>query len=93
MPELKPFETWWLVHEHCVIKENYCAIVIALNNIYEEIHEPQTLGISEVLSKNSTILAVFLLDYVLPQVAKLDKPCKTEKLDVAIISSLVEETL
>ena len=36
---------------------------------------------------------MFLLDYVLPQVAKLSKMLQTEKLDVTIISSLVEATL
>jgi len=34
-----------------------------------------------------------LLDYVLPQVAKLSKTLQTEKLDVTVISSLVEATL
>ena len=61
-----------------------CAIVLALNNIYEETHEPEALGISKALSKKSTISAMFLLDYVLPQVAKLSKTLQTEKLDVTV---------
>ena len=36
---------------------------------------------------------MFLLDYVLSQVAKLSKTLQIEKLDVTIISSLVEATL
>jgi len=36
---------------------------------------------------------MFLLDYVLPQVEKLSKTLQTEKLDVTVISSLVEATL
>jgi len=76
-----------------VVKENYCAIVIALNNIYEEIHEPEALGISKALSKKSTISAMILLDYVLPQVAKLSKTLQTEKLNLTVISSLVKATL
>jgi len=82
-----------LANERCVkvVKENYCAIVIALNNIYEETHEPEALGISKALSKKSTISAMFLLDYVLPQVAKLSKTLQTEKLDVTVISSLVKQ--
>ena len=36
---------------------------------------------------------MFLLDYVLPQVAKLSKILQTEKLDVTVISSLVEAAL
>ena len=44
MPELKivkPSDTRWLAHERCVkaVMENYSAIVIALNNIYEETHD------------------------------------------------------
>ena len=74
------------------MKENYSAIVIALNNIYKGIHEPKALGISKALSKKSTITAMFFLDYVLPQVAQPSKTLQTEKLDL-IISSLVEATL
>ena len=45
--------TRWLAHERCVkvVKENYCAIIIALNNICEETHEPEALAISKALSK------------------------------------------
>ena len=75
MPELKvikPSDTRWLAHERCVkaVKENYIAIVVALNNIYEETHQPEALGISKALSSKSTVSAVYLLDYV---VAKLSR--------------------
>ena len=84
MPELKvikPSDTQWLAHERCVkvVKENYCAIVIALNSLYEETHEPEALGISKALCKKSTVSAMFLLDYVLPQVGKLSKTLQTKK--------------
>ena len=64
MPELKPSDMHWLAHERCVkaVKENYSTIVIALNNIYDETHEPKALGISRALSKKSTNTAMFLLD-------------------------------
>ena len=67
-----------MAHERCVkvVKENYCAIVIVLNIIYEVTLEPEVLGISKALSKKFTISAMFLLDYVLPQVANLVKPFK-----------------
>ena len=98
MPELKvikPSDTRWLAHERCVkvVKENYIAIVITLNNIYEETHQPEALGISKALSSKSTVSTVYLLDYVLPQVAKLSKILQSEKLDLTVISSLVEATL
>ena len=70
------------------MKENYIAIVITLNNIYEETHQPEALGISKALSSKSTVSAVYL-----PQVAKLSKTLQSEKLDLTVISSLVEATL
>ena len=92
---IKPSDTRWLAHERCVksVKRNYSAIVISLNNIYEVSHEPEALGLSKALCKQSTIAAIYLLDYVLPQVAKLSKTLQTEKLDLTIISSLVDATL
>ena len=49
MPELKvikPSDTRWLAHERCVkaVKENYIAIVITLNNIYEENTPARSIG-------------------------------------------------
>ena len=98
LPELKivkPSDTRWLAHERCVkaVKVNYAAIVITLQNIHEQSHEPEALGISKALSKESTLSAMFLLDFVLPLVIKLSKCLQTEKLDLSIISSLVHATL
>ena len=72
---------------------NYAAIVITLENIYEQSHEPEVLGISKALSKESTLPAIVLLDFVLPLVIKLCKCLQTEKLELSIISSLVHATL
>jgi len=60
MPEfkiLKPSDTRWLAHKRCVkvVKENHCAIFIALNSTYGETHEPEALGIGKALSKKSTV--------------------------------------
>ena len=59
---VKPSDTYWLAHERCVktVKASYGAIVMALNNIFETTHEPEALGISKVLSKKSTVAAMFL---------------------------------
>ena len=98
LPELKvikPSDTRWLAHERCVkaVKESYSAIVHALNDIYDETHEPEALGISKALCKKSSIAAIYLLDYVLPQVAKLSKTLQAEKLDLTVVSALVESVL
>ena len=78
LPELEIVrlsDTCWLAHEWCVkaVKATYGAIVMALDNIFETTHEPEALGISKGLCKKSTIAAIFLLDYTLPQVTKLSK--------------------
>ena len=98
IPELKivePSDNRWISHEKCVstVKKCYGAIVSALETIYQESNEPEALGISKILSKPSTLFAIYLLDYILPEVFKLSKSLQTEKLDLSIISSLVDATL
>ena len=98
LPELKimkPSDTRWLAHERCVtvVKASYTSIVLALENIYETSHEPEALGLSKVLSSHSTIAAMYLLDYILPQVAKLSRALQTKHLDLSLISNLEDATL
>ena len=45
------------------------------------------------MCKLQTLPAVHLLDYVLPQVAKLSKTLQTEKLEITAISGLVDSVL
>ena len=78
LPELKivkPSDTHWIAHECCVkaVKASYSSIVLALKNIYETSHEPEAIGLSKALSSHSTIAAIYLLNYILPQVAKLSR--------------------
>ena len=52
LPELKivkPSDICWLARECCVkaVNASYSAIVNALNNIYEQTHEPETLVSAE----------------------------------------------
>ena len=98
LPELKivkPSDTRWLAHEKCVatVKKCYEAIICTLEKIYEESHEPEAFGISKILSKQSTLFAIYLLDFALPQVSKLSKCLQAEKLDLSVISSIVDATL
>ena len=65
----------------------------AVENIHETSHEAEALGLSKALSKWKTTAAIFLLDYTLPQVAKLSKTLQIEHLDLSIIPSLVDATL
>ena len=91
---MKPSDTRWLAYEHCdkAVKASYSSIVLALENIYETSHEPEALGLSKALSSHS-IVAMYLLDYILPQVAKLSRAFQTKHLDLSLISSLVDATL
>ena len=61
-----------------------------LETIYQESHKPEALGISKILSKPSTLFALYLLDCILPEVSKLSKSLQIEKLDLSIISSLLD---
>ena len=84
------------MYEGCVkaVKESYSALVCAFDNIYEESHEPEALGLSKNLCKLSTIAAIHLLDYFLPQVAKLSKTLQSETIEyVTAVSSLVDAVL
>ena len=79
LPELKIVkmsDTRWLVHERCVkaVNASYSSLDLALENIYETSHEPEALGLSKGLSSHSTIAAMYLLDYILPQVTSLAVP-------------------
>ena len=63
LPELKvakPSDTRWRVHEGCVkgVKTSYGAIVTVLTNIHESTHEPEALGLSKALSKQSSVAAI-----------------------------------
>ena len=95
MKVIKPSDTRWLAHERCVkaVHASYCAIVITLASIYEMSHEPEVLGIHGALCKQSTIAAMYLLDFTLPQVTKLSNALQTEQLDFSLISSLVDATV
>ena len=93
LPELKivkPSDTRWLAHECSVkaVKASYSSIVLALEKIYETLHESEALALSKALSSHSTIAAMYCLD-ILPQVAKLSRALQTKHLDLTLIYSLM----
>ena len=75
------------------IKASYGAIVTALDDIHESTREPEAFGFSNAFSKPSTVAAMYMLDYVLPQVTKLSKTLQTEHFDLSMVSILVDATL
>ena len=62
-------------------------------NIYETSHEPEAFGLSKALSSLSTIAAEHLLEYILPNLAKLNRAIQSNHLDLSLNSSLVEAAL
>ena len=97
LPELriaKPSDTRWLAHEMCEsCQSKLWSDRHSPHDIRQNTHEPEALGLSKALSKQSTVAAIYMLDYVLPQVAKLSRTLQTEHLDLSVISSLVDATL
>ena len=98
LPELNtinPSDTCWLPNERCVkaVKGSYRAIVNALNNICEQTYKPEALEINKVLFKALTVSTIHLLDYALPQVAKLSRSLQVEKTDLTAIAPLFDITL
>ena len=98
LPELKvikPSDTRWLAHERCVkaVKASYTSLVVTFESNYQNLHEPEALGLHKTLTKFNTIAAIYLLDYVLPNIAKLSKTLQKEQLDLSMISSLVDSVL
>ena len=73
------------------VKASYIALVVALDNNSQ--NEPEALGLYKALSQFNNIAAIYLLDYTLPQVAKLSKTHQIKQLDLSRISSLVDAVL
>ena len=67
--------------------------LLLLWTIFIANHTNQALGIKKAICKKSTIADIYLLDYVLPQVAKLSRALQTENLDLPMIYSLLDATL
>ena len=98
LPELKIVklsDTRWLAHEHCVkaVKASYSSIDLSLENIYETSYEPEALGLSKALSSHSTKAAMYQLDYILSQVARLSRVLPTKHLDLSLICCLADASL
>ena len=71
----------------------YTSLVLTFESNYQNLHEPEALGLHKTLTKFNTIAAIYLLDYVLPNIAKLSKTLQKEQLDLSMISSLVDSVL
>ena len=76
---MKLSDTCWFVLERCVkaVKASYSTIALTFGNVYETSQETEAHGLSIALSIHSTIAAMYLLDYILPQMAKLSRAFHT----------------
>ena len=91
----KPSDTRWIATEQSVkvVQVSYAALVVTLGSNYQNFHATKALGLYKVLSKSTTIAAIYLMDYTLPLVAKLSKSLQTKQLDLSMTSSLVDAVL
>ena len=64
-----------------------------LEQIYEELHEPEELGLTKILTTSSRLFATYLLDFVLLRGLKLSKCLQSQNSDLTLISSLLDATL
>ena len=95
LKEIKPSDTRWLAHERCIkaVKASYTSLVVTFESNHQNFHEPEALGLHKSLSQFNTIAAIYLLDYVLPNITKLSKTLQKEQLDLSMISILVDSVL
>ena len=75
------------------MKASYSAVVACLDHIYTDTLEPEALRLKKILCKKSTVTAIYLLDYMLPQLAKLSRALQTENLDLSVLFHLLDATL
>lgn len=52
------------------VKTSFKSLVVTFESNYQNFHEPEALGLHKTLSQFNTIAALYLLDYVLPNIAK-----------------------
>ena len=64
-----------------------------LKIVYETSHEPEALGLCNAFSSHSIIAAMYLLNYIPPQVVRLSYALQTKHLDLSFSSSLVDAIL
>jgi len=62
-----------------VVKASYIALVLTLDSNYEKFHEPEASGLHKAFCKFSSIAAIYLLGYILPNVAKFSKTMQTKQ--------------
>ena len=72
---------------------SYTAIVVTLDSNDQNFHAPEALGLYKALSKFTNIAAIYLLNYTLLLVTKLSESLQTKRLDLSMISSLVDAVL
>ena len=75
------------------VKASYNATVNVLNNIYEQTHERQALGVSRALCKPSAVVAIDVLNYSLLQADKLSRALDADRTVLTAINPLVDATL
>ena len=95
LPELKIVklsDTRWLAHELCVeaVKPSYSAIVCSKQHLRADTltHTNLKLWVSRALCKPSTVSVMYLLNHVLPQVAKLSRALLAETIDLTALTPL-----
>ena len=76
------------------VKASYSANITALDHIIANHTNQRLWELKKLFARYQQLqLYMYLLDYVLPLVAKLSRALQTENLDLSMISSLLDATL
>ena len=96
-PELKivkPSSTRWLSHERCVraICKELPALVITLQQLYENSGDAEAFGLSKLLSSFSGVASLMLLSKVLDTLARMNASMQMKAADFSKLPVLLKAT-
>ena len=90
---MKPSSTRWLSHERCLraIRKDLPALLVTLQQLYENSGDAEAYGIFLVLSSLSGIASIILLSEVLDLIARLN--CYMQAADFSRLPIILESIL
>ena len=97
LPELKivkPSDTRWLSHEHCVrvIYRELAALIVTLQQLYETSGDAEAYGIGALLATYTGVASIVFLSEVLDILARMSVSMQRKLLDLSRLPVLLKIT-